>query len=98
MFQRGSLQRQCPGGGTTPVHLGSLESSEEEEENLEIVNILKKPIRISKWTKQSKRAQEALEAQATKKTQVAQEVRLQFEVEEILQALREAVQLKNGME
>jgi hypothetical protein len=46
----------------------------------------------------NKRAQEALEAQAVQKTQVAQEARLQFEVENILQAAREAVQLKMEVE
>jgi hypothetical protein len=39
-----------------------------------------------------------LEAQATQKAQVAQKVRLQFEVENILQAARQAVQLKMEME
>jgi len=39
----------------------SLESSKEEEENPKVVNILKKPIKVSKWTKESKRAREALE-------------------------------------
>jgi hypothetical protein len=48
-----------------------LESINNEEENPQLVNILKKPIKTSKWTKESKRAQEPLEAQTTQEGQVA---------------------------
>ncbi len=47
----------------------SLESIKNEEENLEAVNISKKPMKALKWTKESKRAQEPLEAEATQEGQ-----------------------------
>jgi hypothetical protein len=49
----------------------SLESIKDKEENPQAVNILKKPIKALKWTKESKRAQELLEAQTTQEGQVA---------------------------
>jgi len=60
------------------------ESSKEDKENLEAVNILKKPIKVLKQMDESRRAQEALEVQVVQEAQVAKEVRkvkLQFEVE-----------------
>jgi hypothetical protein len=50
----------------------SLESSKEENKNLEDVNISKKPIKESKWME---RAQKALEAQVAQKAQEAQVVK-----------------------
>jgi hypothetical protein len=49
----------------------SLESIKNEEENPQPINILKKPIKVSKRTKESKRTQEPLEAQTTQEGQVA---------------------------
>jgi hypothetical protein len=37
----------------------SLESKWNEKENMEVINILKKPIKGSKWMEKSKRAQKA---------------------------------------
>jgi hypothetical protein len=67
--------------------------NEEEEENLKVVNIPKKPIKASKWTKIAK---EALEAQVAQMAQEAQttkeawEVKLQLEAKEIFQVTRKA--------
>jgi hypothetical protein len=49
----------------------SSKSSEEEEENPKVVNIPKKPIKVSKRMEEFKGAQEALEVQAAQKPQVA---------------------------
>lgn len=50
----------------------SLDSRKEENKNLEIVNISKKPIKESKWME---RAQKALEVQIAQKAQEAQVVK-----------------------
>jgi hypothetical protein len=51
----------------------SLKLSEEEKENLKVVNISKKPIKVSKRTEEPKKAQEVQMVQVVQKAQVAKE-------------------------
>jgi hypothetical protein len=78
-----------------------LKLSEEEKKNLKVVNISKKPIKVSKQMEEPKKAQEVQMAQVIQKAQVAKEARkakLQLKAKEILQALRKVAQLEMELE
>jgi hypothetical protein len=65
------------------------ELSEEEKEDLETINILKKPMKVLKWVDEPKEAQVAKEAR---------KVMLQAKAEGIFEATREVVRLELEVE